>query len=224
MAEREPRQLTGVPLVLGVLLAFLVAIATQVGFGRCLVGPPGNSVSVTVHAYDHIAPDPLLRMATRASRSHGERGHLAKVCTVNRSGRCSQSTPRATLDSFTTVVAAENGVNIEGANFAQTTASNSFSAGGTFAGQTIGDVAGQLDSGALSPADVPIQVIARDGSTLILSTRSALALEKAGIPRSAWIVENVTGDPVAEARLSGQLAGNGLDSSGTATVRITGGG
>jgi RHS repeat-associated protein len=120
--------------------------------------------------------------------------------------------------------AAEDGVDIEAANFAQTTASNSFSAGGSFAGQTIGDVANELESGVLSPDDVPIQVIVRDGNTLILNTRSALALEEAGIPRSEWVLDNVTGDPGAEARLSGQLARNGLGSGGTPTVRIIGGG
>lgn len=127
-------------------------------------------------------------------------------------------------DGIALADAAEDGVNIEEANFAQTTASSSFSSGGSFAGQTISDVASELSSGALSPDDVPVQVIVRDGDTLILNTRSALALEQAGIPRSEWVLDNVTGDPAAEARLSGQLARNGLGSGGTPTVRITGGG
>ena len=58
-----------------------------------------------------------------------------------------------------------------------------FSKGGTFAGQSVEDVAGALRSGALNPSDVPIQYIVRDGNTLILNTRSAQALEQAGIPR-----------------------------------------
>lgn len=95
---------------------------------------------------------------------------------------------------------------------------------GTFAGQTIDDVAGALRSGAMPAKDVPIQVIVRDGNTLILNTRSALALEQAGIPRSAWNVVNMTGDAAAEARLAGQLARNGLGPAGTGSVRITGGG
>jgi hypothetical protein len=128
------------------------------------------------------------------------------------------------LRVFPFVVAAEGGASIENANFAQTTASNSFSTGGSFSGQTISDVADELNSGALSLDNVPIQVIERDGNTLILNIRSALALEQAGIPRSEWVVDNVTGDPAAEARLSGQLARNGLGSGGTSTVRITGGG
>jgi hypothetical protein len=121
------------------------------------------------------------------------------------------------------LVATEAG-DIAGANFAQTTASRTFSSGGTFAGQSIDDVAGALRSGAMSAKDVPVQVIVRDGNTLILNTRSALALEQAGVPRSAWNVVNVTGDPAAQARLAGQLARNGLDSTGTSSVRITGAG
>jgi hypothetical protein len=120
--------------------------------------------------------------------------------------------------------ATDDGIDIGAASFAQTTASNSFSSGGAFSGQTITDVADKLRSGAMTASDVPIQVIVRGGNTLILNTRSALALQQAGIPRSQWLLDNVTGDPAAEARLSGQLASNGLGSGGTGTVRVTGGG
>lgn len=121
-------------------------------------------------------------------------------------------------------VATNTALDVGGANFAQTTASRTFSSGGSFAGQTIDDVAGGLRSGAMSMKDVPVQVIVRDGNTLILNTRSALALEQAGIPRSAWNVVNMTGDAAAQARLAAQLARNGLDSTGIGSVRITGGG
>jgi hypothetical protein len=33
-----------------------------------------------------------------------------------------------------------------------------FSKGGLFAGKTVDDVAGELESGALSPKDVPVRV------------------------------------------------------------------
>jgi len=118
--------------------------------------------------------------------------------------------------------AAEGGLNIEDANFAQTTASENFNLRGNYAGQTITGMANELQSGALSPADVPVQVAVVDGNTLILNTRSALALEEAGIPRAAWTLEDVTNDPAAVQRLESQLANNGLTSSGTSTVRITG--
>lgn len=60
------------------------------------------------------------------------------------------------------------------------------------------------------------------GGALILNTRSAQALEEAGVPRSQWSVSDMTGDAGAEDRLSGQLTRNGLDSRGTSTVRRTG--
>ncbi len=110
-------------------------------------------------------------------------------------------------------IAVEDGLNVEGANFAQRTFSSTFR-GGSLAGRSISDVAGDLSSGTLTPKDVPVGMIARDGSTLILNTRSAQALMQAGIPRAAWSVINQTGDPFFEELLTGQLTRNGLDSSG----------
>ena len=105
--------------------------------------------------------------------------------------------------------APEAGLNVEGANFAQRTFSSTFR-GGSLAGRSISDVAGDLGSGALTPKDVPVGMIVRDGNTLILNTRSA----QAGIPRAAWSVIDQTGDPFFEELLTGQLTRNGLDSSG----------
>jgi hypothetical protein len=79
-----------------------------------------------------------------------------------------------------------------------------------------------LKSGELSPADVPIEYLIRDGNTLILNTRSAVALEMAGIPRSRWNAVNMTGNMGAELRLTDQLENNGLTSEGTNIVRATG--
>ena len=104
------------------------------------------------------------------------------------------------------------------AAFAQTSFSRKFSAAGKFAGQTIDDVANQLRAGTLKPGDVPIEIIVRDGNTLILNTRSAQALQKAGIPRSQWYGLDKTGDAFAEARLTTQLRVSGLSSQGTTTV------
>jgi hypothetical protein len=118
--------------------------------------------------------------------------------------------------------AAQGGVNIEDANFAQTSAGEAFQDEGNYAGQTITGMANELRSGSLSPADVPIQVAVVDGNTLIINTRSASALEEAGIPRAAWTLENVTNDPAAMQNIEARLAHNGLTSTGTPTVRITG--
>jgi hypothetical protein len=114
--------------------------------------------------------------------------------------------------------AGEAGGVLTGANYAQNTFSAMFSKGGTFAGQSVADVADALLSGALSPGDVPVQYIVRDGNTLILNTRSAQALEQAGIPRGSWNAVDMTGNTAAEARLTGQLGRNGLTSLGTPTV------
>ena len=74
----------------------------------------------------------------------------------------------------------------------------------------------------MSPKDVPIDLIVRGGNSLILNTRSAQALTRAGIPRSDWMIVNRTGDDFFEGLLSGQLSRNGLDSFGTFGPRSTG--
>lgn len=84
-------------------------------------------------------------------------------------------------------------------------------------------MAGDLRSGALNATEVPVEYIIRDGNTLILNTRSAQALEQAGIPRAQWNAVNVTGNIEAEARLTMQLTRNRLTSAGTPTVRPSGG-
>jgi hypothetical protein len=111
---------------------------------------------------------------------------------------------------------------LEGAAFAQKTFGQTFSSGGKFAGQTIDDVAGSLRSGSMGAGDVPIEYIVRDGNTLMLNTRSAQALQQAGIPRSQWNAINVTGNVDAELRLTRQLQGNGLGSGGIANPRPSG--
>ncbi len=113
-------------------------------------------------------------------------------------------------------------IDIESGAFAQKTYSETFSEGGRFTGRTVDDVATDLRSGALAPADVPVDVIVRDGHTLILNTRSAQALTRAGIPRASWQIANRTGDDFFEALLDGQLRRNRLDSSGIASPRSTG--
>lgn len=101
------------------------------------------------------------------------------------------------------------------ARFAQLTFREMFSSGGKFAGKSVADVAQALRAGKMTAADVPIEYIVRDGKALILNTRSAQALERAGIPRSQWRSVNMTGNRAAEARLSGQLQRNGLSNEGT---------
>ena len=60
----------------------------------------------------------------------------------------------------------------------------------------------------MKPTEVPVNYIVRDGQAIILNTRSAQALEAAGIPRSQWTGVNQTGDELFESLLDGQLRRN----------------
>lgn len=120
---------------------------------------------------------------------------------------------------------------LDNANFAQKTYSSTFSKDGIeiyskLAGKpinTIDDLASALKNGTIKASDVPIDYIVRDGNTLMLNTRSSQALTQAGIPRSQWNAVNQTGNSLFEDMLTGQLSRNGLTSSGTSTVRLSGG-
>lgn len=114
--------------------------------------------------------------------------------------------------------AAESSI-LNRANFAQRTFASTFSTEGRFSGRSVASVASDLAAGRLSPSDLPIEYIVRDGNTLILNTRSAQALQQANIPRSQWRAVNMTGDSAAEARLTGQLRRNRLTTEGTPTTR-----
>ncbi len=113
-----------------------------------------------------------------------------------------------------------SGLNISGANYAQRTYSPRFGPGGpeNIAGRLITEVVNDLKSGALTPQDLPVDVIEREGNTLILNTRTSQALTQAGIPRELWYVIDQTGNPDFERMLSAQLSRNGLDSTGIASV------
>jgi hypothetical protein len=105
--------------------------------------------------------------------------------------------------------------------FSQTTASPFFSAGGTFAGQSIASVAAQLRAGTLAVSDVTVGVVSIDGTTLIVNTRSALALMQAGIPQSSWAIADMTSNPAVVTSIMARLVNNGLTTAGTSTLRIT---
>jgi len=120
--------------------------------------------------------------------------------------------------------AGEPGVDdlLVGASYAQRTFGEAFSSAGTFAGRTVDDVAHALKAGEMAVEDVPIDYIVRDGSTLILNTRSAQALERAGVPRTSWKGVDRTGQDFYESLVSQQLERNGLTSLGTRTVTSSG--
>lgn len=117
---------------------------------------------------------------------------------------------------------------LDSANFAQKTyRSGSFSDEGIqyyskIAGRdivSVDDLVGAIKSGEISPSQIPIDYVVRDGNTLILNTRSSQALTQAGIPRSQWNAVNRTGQDLYEGLLTGQLTRNKLTSEGISTVR-----
>jgi RHS repeat-associated protein len=147
-------------------------------------------------------------------------------------GRALRSVHPATASSL---AQPRQGVITESANYAQKTYRNSFSLddaplftrttpGPRFSGWTVEQAADYLNRGILTPRQVPVDYIIRDGNMLILNTRSAQALTQANIPRSQWFGINRTGNPAFEARLTGQLSRNRLTSQGTSQVRSAGGG
>ncbi|TAM81699.1 MAG: hypothetical protein EPN47_13255 [Acidobacteria bacterium] len=79
-------------------------------------------------------------------------------------------------------------------------------------------------AGTLSPAEVPVQVVSIDGNTLIVNTRSSLALSQAGIPQSSWNVIDMTGNSDVVSSITTRLGDNGLTTAGTSALRITGSG
>lgn len=118
---------------------------------------------------------------------------------------------------------ATQGAITEEANFAQKTFRNSFSSqeGAGFKGLSVDQVADALSKKIMDPRMVPIDYVIRDGKMIILNTRSAQALIKAGIPRAKWYGINRTGVAAFEARLTGQLKRNKLTSSGVSKVNRT---
>ena len=83
-------------------------------------------------------------------------------------------------------IAGGNGGFPADAKIAQKSASAVFSIEGKFAGRSVEEVATALRNGRLHPSDIPVEYVVRDGHVLIHNTRSADALQKAGIPRFHW--------------------------------------
>jgi hypothetical protein len=106
--------------------------------------------------------------------------------------------------------------------FSQTTASPVFR-NGALAEQTIGEVANGLRSGALSPSGVPINMVeGADGIKLLVNTRSALALRRAGIAQESWTIIDLSANQTVRRMIQERLVNNGLTNQGTDVLRITG--
>ena len=145
----------------------------------------------------------------------------ATTAAISTAAAESLAPPGASLNSAGAAEELTNGI-LSDAKFAQSTYSELFSKGGAFAGKSIDDIAAALKSGTLSAEDVPVDYIVKDGHVLILNTRSAQALERAGISRADWNAVDRTGQAAFEQRLSEQLKKNGLTTEGTSNVTSTG--
>jgi len=108
----------------------------------------------------------------------------------------------------------------DSAAYSQRTYSTAFSAQGRFSGDDVDAVARNLRLGVLSPIDIPVTVIVLDGHTLIDNTRSATALTLAGIPRSEWVVRDVTASASVRKAIAKRLKANSLSTAGIASVAV----
>jgi filamentous hemagglutinin len=155
-------------------------------------------------------------------------------------GRWGVSALRAGALEVGPLVAATEGATAMGsvadANFAQSTIRSSeiFSKDGIanysqLAGRpinTVDDLAVAIQSGAIKPSQLPIDyVVTTDGTKLILNTRTSVALDRAGIPKSDWYGTNKTGVSVPDMisktfddLAADQLKNNKLPSTGTPTM------
>ena len=74
--------------------------------------------------------------------------------------------------------------------------------------KTIDDLAGLIRSGAVDPDIIPVNFLVSDGQQIILNTRTARALRRAGIPRSEWNAINQTSDEFFWGLFEGQQSRN----------------
>lgn len=87
-------------------------------------------------------------------------------------------------------------------------------------GESVADVAAGLRRGSISPSELPIRYIVRDGQRIAINNRFLLALRRGGLDPTATV--NVSGNPIFETRLSQRLAEMGGFPSETIRVRGAG--
>ena len=90
----------------------------------------------------------------------------------------------------------------------------------THAGESIASVASGLRDGSISPDELGIEYVVRDGEMIAINNRSLLALRRAGFEPTQIV--DVTGDAFAEKRITQRLAEMG--GSGSDTIRVRGAG
>ncbi|WP_181176585.1 hypothetical protein [Mesorhizobium sp. B2-3-5] len=104
-------------------------------------------------------------------------------------------------------------------SFAQKTYSETFSAIGRdkysalskSTIRTIDDLSSAIKSGKVDPSKLTVDVGKINGKGYIVNTRTATALERAGVPRSKWSINDITKiDKDAMDRLAAQLERNNI--------------
>ncbi|ADV14937.1 hypothetical protein [Mesorhizobium ciceri] len=76
--------------------------------------------------------------------------------------------------------------------------------------KTVDDLANAISAGKVNPSKISVDVGTVGGKTYIMNTRTAVALDKAGISRSKWTIVDKTKDKAAMKRLSDQLERNNV--------------
>ncbi len=63
----------------------------------------------------------------------------------------------------------------------------------------VDDLVAAIKDGKINPSQLPVDyVVTADGTKLILNTRTSVALDRAGIPKSEWYGTNQTGQLVPD--------------------------
>jgi len=105
--------------------------------------------------------------------------------------------------------------------FSQTTLSPNFSVDGLFQGATREEVVEGLRNGTISPSEIPVDFVERDGIKVVNNNRSASVLRQAGIPEDQWDLVNQTGNEEVEKSVDQKLQRNKLPETGTTKAVIT---
>ena len=101
--------------------------------------------------------------------------------------------------------------------FGQKGVSQFFSKKGKFKGASIADITGQLKAGSLSPDELPIEYIVRNGQKVTLNNRSLTALSQAGLKPTVLI--DKTGNAFLEKQLTERLLEMGGSPSSSMFIR-----
>lgn len=222
--------------MLSVGRALVAACASGIGSPSCVAA----STELAIGAMETAGGVPTTGVTTAAATT----GAANRLAAAAAEGKDVQAVLREVRVVQAEVREGVNGANggtgaigsVAEANFAQSTirASETFSKDGIakyshLAGRpinTVDDLAAAIQSGAITPSQLPVDyVVASDGTKLILNTRTSVALDRAGVPKSEWYGTNKTGVSVPDLPgktfddlASDQLRNNKLPPTGTPTI------